>query len=64
MTSLAERNRTRITRGFESYDSAVTRSSQTKTKVEIGEKRPHNHIGNLGNYVWNSEGCLNKVYSI
>ena len=62
LTSLAARNRARLTRGFETYNCAVERSSRTNRKIETGEKRPHNHVGDLANYVWNSEDCLAKVF--
>lgn len=62
-TSLAARNKTCITKGFESFQAATKRTSRDKIKLSTGDKRPHNHSGTLSNFVWESKACLERVYN-
>ena len=58
--SLSCLNRHRMVEGFESKKAAEDRTMKNVADLREGLKRPHSHVGDLGNFSskWNSEACL------
>ena len=52
-TSIAARQQNRLLLSFERIESAKER-----------QKKYHNHVGNIDNYNWDAEKCLEKVHVI
>ena len=59
--SLRMRQKFRLSSSFEDFASAKNRTIETKSAIKNGLKRPHNHIGYLHNYKWESNDCLLEV---
>uniref|UniRef100_A0A7M6DQI5 Uncharacterized protein n=3 Tax=Clytia hemisphaerica TaxID=252671 RepID=A0A7M6DQI5_9CNID len=55
-------SRVRSTKGFESYQEALSRSNLEKEEITAGRKRARTHVGN--NYTWRGEECLEKVQGL
>ena len=61
--SLATRQKLRLAQSFETFAEAKERTNKDIEKRALGLKRPHDHVGNISLYTWDSEGCLAEVNS-
>ena len=52
-----------MAQSFETFAEAKERTNKDIEKQALGLKRPHDHVGNINVYTWDSEGCLAEVNS-
>ena len=57
--SLALRQLIRLKRSFEPYQDAKLRTEMDRQKIIAGVKRPRDHVGNVGNYLFHTKECYN-----
>ena len=63
-TSLASQERNRLLTSFESIVNAKERSANQKLEVNSGKRKIKDHVGELGNYVFDTKACIDKVFNI
>ena len=62
--SLRSRNSIRMFRYFENQQDAQERTLKQPEDIREGKSCPNNHRGNLQNYEWRSQDCLNYVNNL
>jgi len=61
---LATHDGNRLIKSFESSTEVVRRTEAQRQLIEQGDKQERNHIGNLNNYQFDLDGCLETVYTL
>ena len=53
-----------MSQSFETVNEAEMRTPRQIEEIKRGVKRPHDHVGNLEKYDWQSQDCLEYVNSL